>query len=217
MRLLAILLILFLGTDCAYAIHTSDIYCARCHHNLEEKFEIRQGLYASHPCEEVACHDSRGEDRHAIHMKICEGCHDGIHGTHKEFDIDCNICHWSPDGWNSSIATIPAYGELYVAESAIMNTSVRVPPWGNDCGYCHPPAAGAKSAHDVHERVIKKACPECHGPGTMFKSAPEHPPGGDEEEEGEAQLEALPLRELVSFFDEIGRQFLRFYDFIRKV
>lgn len=174
-------------------------YCVPCHDKFsaEKPYASNLSLPVTNPkvtrifpCYKSECHrfTSLGrweERRYEMHIneKICKNCHaakDGefdIHSIHLKSEnlinrtpVECKICHRTPEGYNSSIAHVPPYDNLYIAESTLMNTSIRVPPWNNDCGYCHPSVRGAKRLHDIHRPVIKKACPECHGESIESRS-----------------------------------------------
>jgi len=215
--------------------------CTPCH----EKYSYRQP-YAENltiivknpevidmfPCYKKPCHYSSPVewggvgDRYIFHTKegICKNCHAPIkgeydmHAIHRKnnISVDCKTCHMSPVGWNSSIVTVPAYDNLYISGSILMNTSIRTPAWGNDCGYCHKSATGARRLHDVHKQVIKIACKECHGqiiesdPDLIARIAEEPLPVE------KAKAEPMPIRELSMLFDEIVRQFLSFYESLMK-
>lgn len=210
--------------------------CTPCH----EKYSYRQP-YAENltapvknpkvidmfPCYKKPCHYSSpvewggGGNRYLFHTKeeICKNCHGGIkgeydmHAIHRKDNtsVNCKICHMSPEGWNSSTVIVPAYENLYIGGSILMNTSIRIPPWGNDCGYCHKSATGARRLHDVHKQTIKIICKECHG--QIIESDPDLIAKITEESSlvEKARMEPLPIREFSRLFDNIAEEMLRFY------
>ncbi|MFQ6136532.1 MAG: hypothetical protein ACE5PM_05070 [Candidatus Hydrothermarchaeales archaeon] len=138
--------------------------------------------------------------------------------------VDCNTCHWTPEGYNSPLASVPPYEELYIAGSALKNTSIRKPPWNKDCGYCHPSARGAERLHDVHMPVILKACPICHSPVMLTRpdlvsAISGRPLPGIEEEKGVTKAgkairkvrRTMPGRELSNFFEKIAEYMLAIF------
>lgn len=216
--------------------HLGEI-CITCHQKYSDNTAIAQFS----PCAKKVCHKSnpterwggRGpHDRYPLHLKkeICGNCHriiDGrydIHSIHLKFGelginrapIECRTCHWLPEGYNSSLAYVPAYDNLYIAGSTLTNTSIRIPPWRNDCGYCHPSVVGARRLHDVHEPVIEIVCKECHG--SIIESRLEliaKITGKPLQPEIETKREILVVKELSLLFDEIAWQILDFYNYLR--
>ncbi len=120
------------------------------------------------------------------HLGICGNCHPqkagkyDVHNIHLNFSllqppwaleyptnqsptlrekpVECKICHATPEGFNSSVATVPPWN----ASLPRIPGSILKPPWNNDCSYCHPAAKDATRLHDVHTPVIILACPVCH-------------------------------------------------------
>ncbi len=217
--------------------------CTACH----DKFAYRQP-YAENlsslvrnpevidmfPCYKRPCHFSSNTDwggggnRYGRHMgtSTCKNCHGesgkfDIHKSHtkNESTLDCNYCHASPMGWNSSRVTIPAYEDLYIADSTLLNTSIRKPGWANDCGYCHVGAANATRQHEVHEQVIEAACVECHGeiiesvPNPLKKAVVE---GDEPPPEVRMSLAQRVMLEYSGLFSRISVEFLDFYNFMKE-
>jgi hypothetical protein len=120
-------------------------------------------------------------------------------------------------GWNSTHVQVPPYEEIYVAGSALLNTSIRVPNWGGDCGYCHVTLENASRMHNVHELVIEQACVECHG--EIIESVP-NPlketiiKGEDVPPEVKVSLAQSIMQEYYVLFENISLQFLNFYNFM---
>ena len=207
-------------------VHVGTI-CLSCHKNYSDNPAISKFF----PCSKSTCHKSNPtgrwgwgpRNRYSLHLKrtVCINCHDGtpekfdIHAIHLNFEklginrtaVECAICHWTPEGYNSSIAKVPAYEDLYVGDSAIKNMSVRPPPWGGDCGYCHEGVSNAKRLHDVHEPVLNTTCKNCHGPAIekrpdlIVKIIGESAIQGQDTEL--KKKESLVLMELSKFFSEI--------------
>lgn len=184
-----------------------------------------------YPCYKSKCHDATvkwggADKRYKLHMRerICQNCHgkNGEFDIHKSHTIDnttvnCNNCHTSLMGWNSTHVQVPPYEEIYVAESALLNQSIRVPDWGGDCGYCHLTLKNAVMQHDVHELVIEQACVDCHG--EIIESVPN--PLKQSVIGGEAvtprvkvSLARSIMREYYILFENISLQLLNFYNFI---
>jgi len=130
------------------------------------------------PCGKSTCHYSTGPTRFmpyttsrwSLHLNICENCHpkwnssfDTIHNTHLNFSyltlnrsgVDCKLCHFSPTGYNSSIAFIQPWPESYEKE-------IYVAPWNGSCAFCHFLINNATRVHDVHKPVMLSACSICH-------------------------------------------------------
>ncbi len=164
-------------------VHVGSI-CLPCHKNYSDNPAITKFF----PCSKSTCHRSNPtgrwgwggpRNRYSLHLQntVCINCHKGtpekfdIHAIHRDFKglginrtaVECAICHWTPEGYNSSIAKVPPYENLYVAGSAIKNTTIRAPPWGGDCGYCHESVSNATRLHDVHEPDLNTTCKNCHG------------------------------------------------------
>jgi hypothetical protein len=245
MRFVVFFAVLYL-VGCAYAYSPYEdpkkhpgAVCYGCH----QRFSISQpyasdlsapvrnsDVFKVYTCYKKACHLASkiegGAAKMAIHMSkpVCKNCHGingeySIHKVHKNDNttLDCNICHKSPRGWNSSKVAIPAYENLYIADSALMNMSIRVPPWDSDCGYCHPSVVDAKRLHDVHELVIEIACKECHGQiiesvPNPFKKAVIEVSSTD----GVVSVKPSLTGEFSTFFENISLRFLSFYNFMKK-
>ncbi|MFQ5888353.1 MAG: hypothetical protein ACE5HY_06620, partial [Candidatus Hydrothermarchaeales archaeon] len=118
---------------------------------------------------------------------------------------------------------------LYIANSSIKNTSIRRPPWNNDCGYCHPSARDAERLHDVHEPVVFKACIICHSPimlgrdefaieqfGSPFPNGGKKEVSSTKTEKAIGQVtESMPGRELSRFFEKIAEYMLAMFNALR--
>jgi hypothetical protein len=119
-------------------------------------------------------------------------------------------------GWNSTHVEVPPYEEIHVAESAILNQSIRIPDWGGDCGYCHVTLKNATRQHEVHELVIGAACVECHG--EIIESVPnpfkEIIIAGGVPPETEISFARSIMYEYYILFENISLQLLDFYNFI---
>jgi hypothetical protein len=123
--------------------------------------------------------------RRSIHTRgrLCKDCHSAlaggydVHSVHRE-EVNCKICHASPRGWNSSIATIP------VPEKTILYDGEYITiPGGSDCPYCHKSTESPKSLHDAHQPMLEETCPGCHGEvkeGTLVLWGWEIPPKKEE-------------------------------------
>jgi hypothetical protein len=230
--------------DGAYAFYETPEHigalCTACHKNFSstqpgaENFSAAIGntdLINMFPCSKKPCHFSSntqwggGGDRYGSHMNenICKNCHgkSGMYDIHKSHTINgtavkCNNCHASLEGWNSDHVNVPPYKEIYVADSAILNKSIRIPDWGGDCGYCHVTLKNAERQHDVHKLVIEDACVECHG--EIIESIPnpikETIIDGEEVGPPEVSLARKIMQEYYVLFENISLQFLEFYNII---
>ena len=132
--------------------------------------------------------------------------------------VDCNLCHASPMGWNSSKVTIPPSEDPYIADSALVNTTIMVPGWGGDCGYCHKRIANLSTLHEIHEPVIETACVGCHG--DVIKSVPSPIKAAVVEGEVPPEIELSRIQKLALeyyfVFEGISTQLLDFYNFMRE-
>jgi hypothetical protein len=243
--LIAILISSFLGSAHAFSYTGPEhigALCTPCHDKFSYRQPYAENLSAPvrssdvtdmYPCYKKPCHYSSpvkwggSGNRYKRHMGegICKNCHGkngefDIHKSHTKNDttVNCNYCHSSPMGWNSSHVEVPAYEDIYIAGSALLNTSIRKPKWGNDCGYCHITVAGAKRMHNVHKLVIERACVDCHGeiiesvPNPLKKAIIE---GGAPVEVKVSVAQSL-MKEYYVLFDRISLQFLNFYNFMRR-
>jgi len=215
--------------------------CVACHNEYSFRQEGALNFSAPvkntdvidmYPCYKAPCHYSSntkwggGGNRYSLHMSegICKNCH----GKNGEFDIhkshtkngttvNCNFCHASAMGWNSTHVEIPPYEEAYVARSAMLNTSIIVPNWEGDCGYCHVTLKNATRQHHVHELVLETACVDCHG--KVIESVPD--PIKEIVIEGgvtpEAQISFMEsiMYEYYALFEDISLKLLDFYNFMR--
>lgn len=211
--------------------------CVNCH----QKYSDNDAIKKFSPCAKSTCHRSSSTgrwgggpaNRYSLHLqqKVCVNCHKSagdkydVHSIHLKFEelglnrtaVECKICHNSPKGYNSSIAHVPPYEDLYIAGSTLMNTSIRRPPWNNDCGYCHPSVTGAKRLHDVHAPVIEGACKVCHGPIIESKldliakitGKPLRPL--QKVVKTQSKEAGLFVKEFSRLFEDIALQILRFY------
>jgi RNase P subunit RPR2 len=214
------------------------VFCTPCHQKYSYRQPYAGNLTASvknpsvidmFPCYKEPCHYSspvkwgRGGNRYSLHMQkeICKNCHAGINGEYdvhtvhqriKGISVNCKICHQSFRGWNSSLVIIPAprKEQIFVYEGI----EIAIP--NKECEYCHRNIIGKTRLHEVHEPVLKIACQDCHG--QIIESRPDliAKITGEPLPEKKVKLEALPVRELSMFFDEIARQFLNFYESLRK-
>ncbi len=221
------------GTDISAqpADHIGTI-CVSCHKNYTDNPVISKFS----PCSKSTCHRSNPtgkwgqgpRNRYSIHIQkaVCINCHTGtpekfdihaVHGTDfKRLDInrtavECTICHWTPEGYNSSIARVPAYENLYVAGSAIKNTSIRRPPWGGNCSYCHESVSNATRLHDVHRPVLNTACKSCHG------KVIENRPDLIARVVGESSIPGIPGNETKKNGSRISKKLFGFFDEIVEI
>ncbi len=178
-----------------------------------------------------------GGDRWSRHMGICANCHPktegkfNIHAIHLNFSIlqppwevknplnetirnisvDCRLCHFKPEGYNSSLATVPPFN------ASIYGPLLR-PPWNNSCAYCHPSVVGAQRLHAIHEPVLIKACAVCHTSGIFDSGFVGRLPAASRAlevlYEVEIKPEPLPLREIRAYLDGIIEQMLRIFESI---
>ncbi len=178
-------------------------------------------------------------DRWQLHMSICANCHpekEGkfhIHAIHLNFSIlqppwevknplnetlrnvsvDCKLCHFRPEGYNSSLVSVPPFNK------SIYGPLFR-PPWNNSCAYCHPSVAGAQRLHDVHEPVLVKACSVCHTSGIFEQGflvgrVPAATNALQVLYKVEIKQEPLLLRELRAYLNGIIEQLLSVFESIR--
>jgi len=177
------------------------------------------------------------------HLGICGNCHplkDGkydIHSIHLNFSllqppwelgypaaqninlrnksVECRICHATPEGYNSSIATVPPLNISILP----ITTKVTKPQWDNKCSYCHPAVKGAKRLHDVHEPVILKACPVCHTSRIFERKDFLRQVAGEKAllEKGliEIKEEFFLIKEFRAYFSEIAEQLINAFLSIR--
>jgi hypothetical protein len=240
--LIAILISSICGS--AYAFYNTPEHigalCTTCHINFSSKQPGSENFSAAvgntdvidmFPCYKKPCHYSSNTNwggvgnRYENHLSenICKNCHgkNGTYDIHKSHTINgttvkCNNCHASLEGWNSTHVNVPPYDEIYVADSAILNKSIRIPDWGDDCGYCHITLENAGRQHDVHKLVIEDACVECHGeiiesiPNPLKETIIE---GGDVEPP-EVSLARMIMQEYYGLFENISLQFLNFFNII---
>ncbi len=227
--------------------------CAQedCHRAIQTKGGVRaRNIHANSPNSRVCknCHAAKNGTYqiHTIHLKpesILENIPEGL-VLYKSYNwtlptdviskikrppVDCALCHWTPEGYNSPLVSVPPYEELYIANSSIKNSSIRRPPWNNDCGYCHPSVRGAERLHDVHEPVAFKACIVCHSPTMLgrddlaIQQFGQPFPDGWKKEVSSTKTEkvlrqvtgSLPTRELSSFFEKIAEYMLAIFNALR--
>jgi hypothetical protein len=165
-------------------------YCVECHNRFSADQPYASDLSVPmtnprirsiFPCSKEVCHPTNPvkfpqyagkivPNRWTLHLRICGNCHPmkngsyDIHRIHRKFEelnlsrppVDCALCHATPEGYNSSIVEVPP------RPAAGLGDPMR-PPWGGDCGYCHPSARGAERLHQVHKPVLAEMCDVCHG------------------------------------------------------
>lgn len=213
--------------------------CTTCHDKFSSRQPFAENFSAPvkstdvtdmYPCFKKPCHYSSpvkwggGGNRYSLHMSenICKNCH-GINGrfdihishTTNGTTVTCSNCHGSIDGWNSTRVEVPPFDDKYVANSSILNTTLRIPQWDGDCGYCHKSIQNATRQHNVHALVIEKACVECHG--EIIKTVP-NPLEKKGVDEGtgpgvpkEPTFFQILLGEYQQLFENISMKFLDFY------
>jgi hypothetical protein len=187
MRYLVIILVLAIPLAYSYSPHDDPAYhlganCTPCHLKFNINNSEARDMF---PCVKSTCHRTAisgyiagagnqteedmlkaKEDRYKTHLNttLCIGCHFTTNGTynihliHTGF-LSCRICHQSPRGWNSSIATVPAPRPHQIIKSGGFEFFV---PETVECGYCHLTAKDPTRLHDIHEPVLEKACDSCH-------------------------------------------------------
>jgi hypothetical protein len=167
MRIAILVFIMTVATAYAYSPHEDPskhpgAYCINCH----KRFIVdNPTVVEMFPCNKQPCHSLGEEERAAIHLKeyMCEDCHAAmskgfdIHNIHRG-KVNCKICHLSPRGWNSSIATIPEPTKKIESEGYTIYI-----PGDTKCPYCHKTAEKPKKLHQVHQPVINTSCKTCHG------------------------------------------------------
>lgn len=193
------------------------------------------------PCVKPGCHKYNRnfpEDvRWQRHLGICGNCHSqkngkyNIHENHLNFSllqppwelsypsnislrekgVECEICHASPSGYNSTIASVPP---LNITSPAPPVTIIK-PPWNNSCSYCHPTARNAKRLHEVHEPVVLQACPVCHTSKVFEQTDFVLRVAGEksllEKKLIEVKEEFFAVKELRSYFYSIADQIIKAY------
>ncbi len=222
-----------------------------CHNGVKMRGGIRvRNIHAKSSNDRVCknCHAAKNGTYqiHTIHLKpesVLENIPEGL-VIYKSYNwtlppdvvsdikrppVDCALCHWAHEGYNSPLVSVPPYEELYIANSSIKNSSIRRPPWNNDCGYCHPSVRGAERLHDVHEPVAFKACIVCHSPimlgrddlameqfGRPFPDwGKKEVPSTKTEKVLRQVTGSLPTRELSSFFEKIAEYMLAIFNALR--